>query len=64
MARRPTVMVQLDAELVREARKILGARSNRQTVELAMTIALSIRSSGGAEAAKYLETLRTDRFKI
>ncbi|CAN5419796.1 hypothetical protein BH10PLA2_BH10PLA2_26670 [soil metagenome] len=64
MADGSTVRVQVDAELVREARTILRARSNRQAVELAITIALAIRAAGGAEAAKYLEILRSDRFKV
>jgi len=64
MADGSTVRVRLDADLVREARTILGARSNRQAVEVAITIALAIRIPVGAEAAKYLEVLRSNRFKI
>ena len=64
MADRSKVRVRIDAELVHEARKILGARSNSQTVELAVVLALAIRSPDGPEAAKYLEILRSNQFKI
>lgn len=56
--------VRIDADLLRETRNILGVRSNAQAVELAITIALAIRAPGGTEAAKYLEILRSDRFKV
>lgn len=52
MAQAITVRVRLEADLVHEVRKILGARSNRQAVELAITIALAIRAPGGAEVAE------------
>ena len=64
MADRSTVRVRIDADLLRETRNILGARSNRKAVELAITLALAIRAPGGVEAAKYLEILRSDRFKV
>lgn len=58
------VTVRIDANLVREVREILGARNNREAVELSITIALAIRTPGSAEAAKYSEMLGSDRFRI
>ena len=63
MADGRTVRVRIDTELLREARRILGAASNKKAVELAITIALAIRAPGSPEATKYLEILRSDRFK-
>jgi hypothetical protein len=63
MAKGSTVRVRIDAELLREVRRILGARSNRQAVELAITIALAIRGPRG-QAAKSREILCSHRFKI
>ena len=59
-----TVRVRIDADLVREVREVLGARNNREAVELTITIALAIRTPGSAEAAKYSEMLGSDRFRI
>ncbi|MEC5170611.1 hypothetical protein [Glaciihabitans sp. GrIS 2.15] len=59
-----TARVIVDAGMIREARNMLGARSNSQAVELAMVLALAIGTPGGTEAAKYLEILRSDRFKV
>lgn len=42
MADGRTVRVRIDADLLREARKILGARSKGHAVELAITIALAV----------------------
>jgi Arc/MetJ family transcription regulator len=64
MAQGRVVKVCIDANLVREVREILGARNNREAVELAITIALALRFPGNAEAAKYLEMLGSDRFRI
>lgn len=64
MAQRGTVSVRLDADLVREAREILGARSNRQAVELAITIALAIREHQNGHEPKFIRSLGSDRFKI
>lgn len=58
------VKVRIDANLVRKVREILGARNNREAVELAITIALAIRTPSSAEAAKYSEMLGSDRFRI
>lgn len=59
-----TVKVRIDAKLVREVREVLGARNNREAVELTITIALAIRTPGSTEAAKYSEMLGSDRFRI
>lgn len=64
MAQRRVMKVCIDANLVREVGKILGARNNREAVELAITIALALRFPGSAEADKYLEMLGSDRFRI
>ena len=63
MAKRLKVRIRVDADLVREAREILGARNNSQAVELALTIALAIREPHSVDAEKYLKILGSDRFK-
>ena len=62
MARRLKVRVQVDADLVREAREILGARNASEAVELALTIALAIREPQSEYAAKYLKILGSGRY--
>ena len=62
MARRLKVRVQVDAELVRAAREILGARNASEAVELALTIALAIREPHSKDAAKYLKILGSGRY--
>ena len=57
-----TVRVRVDADLVREAREILGARNNSEAAELALTIALAIREPHSKDAAKYLKILRSGRY--
>ena len=61
MAKRLKVRVQVDADLVREAREILGARNASEAVELALTIALAIREPQSEYAAKYLKILGSGR---
>ena len=61
MARRLKVRVQVDADLVRAAREILGARNASEAVELALTIALAIREPHSKDAAKYLKILGSGR---
>ena len=63
MAKRLKVRVQVDADLVLEAREILGARNGSEAVELALTLALAIREPHSEYAAKYLKILGSDRFK-
>lgn len=63
MAKGLKVRVRIDADLVREAREILGARSNSEAVELALTIALAIRGTDSGDAAKFLGVLGSNRFK-
>jgi len=62
MAKRLKVRVQVDADLVREAREILGARNNSEAVELALTIALAIREPHSKYTAKYLKILGSGRY--
>jgi len=62
MAKRLKVRVQVDADLVREAREILGARNASEAVELALTIALAIREPHSKDAAKYLKILGSGRY--
>ena len=57
-----TVRVQVDADLVREAREILGARNNSEAAELALTIALAIREPQSEYAANYLKILGSGRY--
>jgi Arc/MetJ family transcription regulator len=64
MAKGLKVRVRVDADLVREAREILGARSNSEAVELALTIALAVRGTNSRDAAKYLKILGSSRFEI
>ncbi len=64
MAEGSTVRVRIHAALVCEARTTLGTRSNSQTVELPIALALAIRAPGGAESAKYLEIFRSDRLTV
>ena len=61
MAKRLKVRVQVEADLVREAREILGARNASEAVELALTIALAIREPQSEYAAKYLKILGSGR---
>lgn len=63
MAKGLKIRVRVDADLVREARELLGARSNSEAVELALTIALAIREPHSGDAAKHLKTLGSGRFK-
>ena len=62
MAKKRKVRVQVDADLVRAAREILGARNNSEAVELALTIALAIREPHSEYAAKYLKILGSGRY--
>ena len=62
MAKRLKVRVQVEADLVREAREILGARNASEAVELALTIALAIREPHSKDAAKYLKILGSGRY--
>lgn len=62
MAKRLKVRVQVDADLVREAREILGARNASEAVELALTIALAIREPQSKDGAKYLKILGSGRY--
>jgi len=63
MAKGLKIRVRVDADLVREARELLGARNNSEAVELALTIALAVREPQSEYAAKYLKILGSDRFK-
>ena len=63
MAKGLKVRVRVDADLVQAAREILGARSNSEAVELALTVALAIREPQSEYAAKYLKILGSGRFK-
>ena len=62
MAKKLKVRVQVEADLVREAREILGARNASEAVEFALTIALAIREPHSECAAKYLKILRSGRY--
>ena len=62
MAKRLKVRIRVDADLVREAREILGARNNSEAVELALTIALAIREPHSVDAEKYLKILGSGRY--
>jgi|GEM_PF-6654605 len=62
MAKGLKIRVRVDADLVREARELLGARNNSEAVELALTIALAIREPQSEYAAKYLKTLASGRY--
>ena len=62
MAKKLKVRVQVEADLVREAREILGARNASEAVELALTIALAIREPHSKDAAKYLKILGSGRY--
>ena len=62
MSKRLKIRVRVDAELVREAREILGARNASEAVELALTIALAIREPQSEYAAKYLKILGSGRY--
>ena len=64
MAKKLKVRVQVEADLVREAREILGARNNSEAVELAVTIALAIREPHSVDAEKYLKILGSDRYAL
>lgn len=64
MAKGLKVRVRVDAALVQAAREILGARSNSEAVELALTIALAVREPQSEYAAKYLKILGSSRFDI
>jgi hypothetical protein len=61
MAEGLKIRVRVDADLVREAREIRGARNNSEAAELALTIALAIREPEGLHAAKYLRILGSGR---
>ena len=63
MPRGLKIRVRVDADLVQAAREILGARSNSEAVELALTIALAIREPHNEYAEKYLKILGSGRFK-
>ena len=63
MAKGLKIRVRVDADLVREARGILGARNNSEAVELALTIALAIREPQSEYAAKHLKILSAGKFK-
>ena len=62
MAKKLKVRVQVEADLVREAREILGARNASEAVELALTIALAIREPQSEYAAEYLKILGSGRY--
>jgi Arc/MetJ family transcription regulator len=62
MAKRVKIRVRVDADLVLEAREILGARNTSETVELALTIALAMREPQSEYAAKYLKILASGRY--
>lgn len=62
MAKKLKVRVQVEADLVREAREILGARNASEAVELALTIALAIREPQSEYGAKYLKILGSGRY--
>ena len=64
MAKKLKVRVQVEADLVREAREILGARNASEAVELALTIALAIREPHSEYAAKYLKILGSGRYAL
>ena len=61
---RATIRVRLDADVVRDAREILGARSNAEAVDLAMTVALAISPTAGQMNGKYVERLGSNRFRL
>lgn len=61
---RATIRVRLDVDVVRDAREILGARSNAEAVDLAMTVALAISPTAGHMNAKYVERLGSNRFRL
>ena len=64
MAKGLKIRVRVDADLVREARELLGARNNSEAVELALTIALAIREPQSEYAAKYLKILGSGRYRL
>ena len=64
MIRRRRVRVRVDGDLLREAREALGTRSNSQTAEFAMTIALAIHRPWNGVAQKYLQRLSSRQFRI
>lgn len=64
LERRKKVRVRVDADLLREARDVLGARTNSEAAELAMTIALAIREARNAESSPNMKRLRSDQFKV
>ncbi len=63
MAQGLKIRVRVDADLVRDAREILGARNNSEAVELALTITLAIREPHSGDAEKYLKILGSGTFK-
>ena len=63
MTRRMTVWVRIDRELVEAAKDALGARTNVDAVELAVTIALAIREQPDGPSP-YRDLLKTGRFKL
>jgi Arc/MetJ family transcription regulator len=58
------VRVRVDADLLREAREVLGARTNSEAAELAMTIALAIREARNADTSPNMKRLGSDQFKV
>ncbi len=62
MAKRLKIRVRVDADLVREARELLGARNTSETVELALAIALAMREPQSEYAAKYQKILASGRY--
>ena len=59
--RRRKVKVRVDADLLRNARDVLGARTDSEAVELAMTIALAFSE---ADTSPNMKRLSWARFKI
>ena len=64
LERRKKVRIRVDADLLRETRDVLGARTNSEAAELAMTIALAIREARSADTSPNMKRLRSDQFKV
>ena len=64
LERRKKARVRVDADLLREARDVLGARTNSEAAELAMTIALAIREARNGGGSPNMKRLGSDQFKV
>lgn len=64
LERRKKAWVRVDADLLREARNVLGARTNSEAAELAMTIALAIREARSRGGSPNMKRLGSDQFKV